>query len=289
MREAQAGAGERTAVDELLEAGGLEIHFQPIVDLRDGLVVGAEALARLPAAPGHRDWFALAAAAGATPQLEIALVELAIAQSRRLPRGAYLSVNVSPDVMCMPRFRRLVRGVRDRPVLVEITEHGSASDVAGLKLAREELGRAGVRVAIDDAGAGYSGLQRIADLEPDVIKLDASLAQGIDCAPVRQALVAALVDAAGRLGADVVVEGVERPEQLEALRTLDVRYGQGYLLGRPGPLPIPAWMPLVVHRAAVGERFPFAAPRPKGSRRRVRRVERAAPGVPDPLVRPASA
>jgi EAL domain-containing protein (putative c-di-GMP-specific phosphodiesterase class I) len=252
-------------------------------------VVGAEALARLPEAPGHRDWFALAAAAGATPRLEIALVELAIAQSRGLPRGAYLSVNVSPDVLCMPRFRRLVCGVQERPVVVEVTEHGSASDLAGLKLAREELRRAGVRVAIDDAGAGYSGLQRIADVEPDVIKLDASLAQGIDVAPVRQALVSALVDAGACLGADVVVEGIERPEQLEALRALNVRYGQGYLLGRPGPLPLASWMSLVVHRAAAGAPFPFAAPAGTPARRTRRPARPVIAVVRDPFAGPLSA
>jgi EAL domain-containing protein (putative c-di-GMP-specific phosphodiesterase class I) len=262
-------AASRSAIEALLSAGAPLVHFQPIVDLADGLVVGAEALARLPTAPDGRTWFDHAAVGGAIPVLELALAEQALAHSARLPRGVYLSVNASPDVVCMPRFRRMVRAVHDRPVVVEVTEHGSATDPIALRLAREELRAAGVRIAVDDTGAGYSGLQRIAELEPDVIKLDASLAEGIDHAPVRRALVAALVGAARTLRADVVVEGIEHPEQLEALRTLNVRYGQGFLLGRPQALPLASWMPLAGHRAAVGEPLPVPGP-PPGRRHRSR-------------------
>jgi EAL domain-containing protein (putative c-di-GMP-specific phosphodiesterase class I) len=93
-----------------------------------------------------------------------------------------------------------------------------------------------VRIAVDDAGAGYAGLQHILSLRPDVIKLDLQLTRNVDSDPARRALSACLVKFADEIGAEVVAEGIETPAELDTLRTLGIRWGQGFYLGRPAPL-----------------------------------------------------
>ncbi len=92
---------------------------------------------------------------------------------------------------------------------------------------------------VDDAGAGFASLKHIVDLKPDVIKLDLSLVRDIDTDPLRRALAASLLAFADEIGAGIIAEGVETYGELEALRSLGVKHGQGYLLARPGTGPIP--------------------------------------------------
>jgi EAL domain-containing protein (putative c-di-GMP-specific phosphodiesterase class I) len=94
-----------------------------------------------------------------------------------------------------------------------------------------------MRLAIDDTGAGFASLRHILNLEPDIIKLDISLTRGVDVDRARRALAAALIAFAANTGASIVAEGVETASELSVLRDLGVGFGQGYLLGRPGPLP----------------------------------------------------
>ena len=91
----------------------------------------------------------------------------------------------------------------------------------------------GVRLAIDDTGAGFASLAHILKLAPDLIKLDRELTSGIDRDPVRCAPGAALVSFASRIGAEIIAEGIETASELEVLRGLGIRYGQGFLLCRP--------------------------------------------------------
>ena len=94
----------------------------------------------------------------------------------------------------------------------------------------------GVRLAIDDAGAGFSSFRHIVHLKPDIIKLDISLTRDIDVDLHRQSLASTLVDFATRTGTTIVAEGIETGPQLNALRAIGVPTGQGFHLGRPGPL-----------------------------------------------------
>jgi len=94
----------------------------------------------------------------------------------------------------------------------------------------------GLRLAVDDAGAGYASFRHILQLKPDIIKLDRSLISGLNANRDQLALAAALVSFAEKTGIKVVAEGVETPEELKALQTLNVNKAQGYLLGRPTPL-----------------------------------------------------
>jgi EAL domain-containing protein (putative c-di-GMP-specific phosphodiesterase class I) len=128
-------------------------------------------------------------------------------------------------------------GLPEGRVVLEITEHAPVDDYDHLTAALERLRRAGVSVAVDDAGAGFASLQHILRLRPDVIKLDITLVRDINRDPVKRALASSLVTFAGDIGSQITAEGIETPEELAALVDLGVPWGQGYYLGRPGPLP----------------------------------------------------
>ncbi len=123
----------------------------------------------------------------------------------------------------------------DRLVL-EVTEHVRVEDYAALGSALRQLRLSGLRLAIDDAGAGFASLQHIVRLAPEGIKLDRTLTNHIEVDRARRALTSALISFASQTGATIVAEGIETRAEVEALRALGVAYGQGYFLGRPGPL-----------------------------------------------------
>jgi EAL domain-containing protein (putative c-di-GMP-specific phosphodiesterase class I) len=234
MRLSAIGA----AVDEVIEKRLLAIVHQPIVALQSGRAVGVEGLARFPDA-GQRSpdkWFADAEAVGRRFELEMLAIRQALASLRELPAYAYLSINAAPSTVMETAFIEAVRGLSRERLVIEVTEHHAIDDPAALAERLKELS-AYARIAIDDVGAGYSGLQQIVDLAPDIIKLDMSLTRRIDSDPVRHALGGALVDFARHIGSVVLAEGIERSGEHAALRKLGVSLGQGYLLGKPMPIP----------------------------------------------------
>ena len=123
-----------------------------------------------------------------------------------------------------------------RRIVVELTEYLKIDDYPQLRTALMSIRERGVRLALDDAGSGYAGLSLILKVAPDIIKLDMELIRGIDFDPVRRSLVAAVVSVSRELGATVIAEGIETKDELDTLRELGVGCGQGYFLGRPGPL-----------------------------------------------------
>lgn len=227
-------------VPEVLERRALAIVYQPVYRLDDGRLIAVEALARFPLEPARTPdlWFAAAARAGLAVELEVAAVEAAVAGVRDLPRHVALAVNTSPGTLASPRLHELL-GEAGRPVVLELTEHSAVPDYDALALQLAPLRAAGVKVAVDDAGAGFASLQHIVQLAPDIIKIDLVLTQGMDRSPVRRALGRALVDFGHRTGATVVVEGVETAADLLAWAALGADAAQGFLLGRPGELPPP--------------------------------------------------
>lgn len=223
---------------EVLERREIAIVYQPIVDLHHGAVLGYEALSRFPSpphAPPDR-WFADAAAVGRGVELEVLAAELALAPLWALPDDVYVALNVSPQVAGSPELRAALDGADLSRVVLEITEHDAVHDYGALKAALEGLRRRGVRIAIDDAGAGYASLRHVLELEPDLVKLDPSLTAGIERRPPLPQLRSALAGFATALDFDVVAEGLESQDDVEALRLLGVSQGQGYHLRRPGPL-----------------------------------------------------
>ncbi len=226
------------ALAAVMREADFTILFQPILDLDRMAMVGCEALCRFGPLPYRSPdkWFADAAAAGLAVELELLVIRAALAALPALPGGIYVSVNAAPDTVTSGRLAEALDGTRlDRTVL-ELTEHAVVPDYAALSAALAPLRAAGMRVAADDAGAGYSGLQHLIQLAPDMIKMDMSLTRGLDADPARRALACAMTYYAKETGALLVAEGIETPAELAALRALGVHRGQGYLLGRPAPL-----------------------------------------------------
>lgn len=214
--------------------------YQPVVDVARRQVVGYEALARFQAEPerGPDEWFSEAHAIEMGHWLEVLAIEKAMEGLARIPDGQYLALNVSPQTIMSGALEKALQGAPLARLLLEVTEHSSIGDYGLLSEALALLRRDGLRLAVDDAGSGYASFRHILKLKPDIIKLDQSLIRGIDHDPGSRALAAALITFARETGSCVVAEGVETEDELATLRTLGVSIAQGYLLGRPGPLPV---------------------------------------------------
>lgn len=234
-REELAQAARRatlTRLDRVYDAGGPSCVYQPVVRLDTGAVVGFEALSRFPEG-GPDEWFRAAAAAGVGPDLELRAVASGV---RVLPDlEGFLAVNLSANAVRDPR---LLHGLHRLPLerlVIELTEHEAVDDYLALAKVLEPLRARGLRVAIDDAGAGFASMRHILALRPDLIKLDMSIVRGVETDPTRHALVAALLAFATQTGATMVAEGIETLDELSCLRSLGVPLGQGYYLARPAP------------------------------------------------------
>ncbi len=231
-------AARRARVTSVLQRREVDVHVQPVVDMRTGAVVAHEALSRFPGAvEGPATLFADAAAVGLGVQLELLAARATLDVAGRLPRGLPLAVNLSPQALLSGEVGDvLLDGARDTALTVGITEHDPIEDYGPVLAALEPLRAAGVRLSVDDAGAGYASLRHILRLQPDTIKLDIALVSGVDADPARQAMTAAMVAFAAETGATLVAEGVETTGERDALLTRGVRLGQGHLFGRPVPV-----------------------------------------------------
>lgn len=236
-------------IREVLDGGivgnpRLAMVFQPVVDLRTGRIVGAEALARFKSEKNepYRTpdlWFEDARRAKRGVELELLAIEIALSRLDEMPANTYLALNVSPETIVSADLQRIIGRVPGERIVVELTEHARVDDYAGVQAAVAWLRARGARLAVDDAGAGFASFQHILRLQPDVIKLDRSLTSGVDGNPVRHALASAMVSFAASLGAKICAEGIETLGEIVALQRLGIIYGQGYFLGKPCPLPMP--------------------------------------------------
>jgi EAL domain-containing protein (putative c-di-GMP-specific phosphodiesterase class I)/AmiR/NasT family two-component response regulator len=223
-------------IERAIEERSFEIAFQPFIDLRTERTAGAEALARFSSEPYRSPdlWFEEAWALGLGMELELAAVSAALDTARPFPSDAFLAVNVAPQTVTSARFSQLlVAAGWAESLVVELTEHAVVEDYDLLNRSLGPLRRSGVRVAVDDAGAGYASLRHVLHVKPDFIKLDISLIAGIDEDRDKLALAKSITGFAAESGTRVIAEGIEEPAQLERVRDLGVQYGQGYLLGRP--------------------------------------------------------
>jgi EAL domain-containing protein (putative c-di-GMP-specific phosphodiesterase class I) len=236
-----------TRIDRVLQTRCFHPVFQPIFSLQDGRLIAVEALTRFDTSRQRPPnvWFDEAASVGRGTELEILATEAALVGSEPLPEGIALTVNCSPEVLCDPAFLALIERHPGRRLIVEVTEHAVVHDYTTLVDATAELKARGVLIAVDDAGAGFSSLQHIVRLAPDIIKLDISLTQHLRDDPVRRALADCLVRFAHETGWQLIAEGIEHPSDLHTWRELGAHAAQGYLLGRPGPLPVPTSSPAI--------------------------------------------
>lgn len=225
-------------IHDVIDHRRLDMVCQPIVELESSIPIGYEALARFhspPEQPPDR-WFAQAASVSLGIELELAAATAALTLTARLPGETFLAINVSPDAL--PTCASLLRhAAASHRLVVEITEHAAVEDYAPLGATLDNLRLSGVRLAVDDAGAGFASLRHTLQLAPQFIKLDVSLTRSIDTDPRRQALARGMVTFADESHAEIIAEGIEAVGELDALRHLGVRFGQGYLLGVPRLLP----------------------------------------------------
>jgi EAL domain-containing protein (putative c-di-GMP-specific phosphodiesterase class I) len=226
-------------IDAVLSGGLLTMVFQPIVDLVSGTVVGVEALARFATEPARppNEWFDDAARVNRGAELELAAIAAAFEQIGDVPLDAFTSVNVSPATVMTPELGRLLDRIPADRVVLELTEHTRVQDYEPLTAELGQLRRRGVRVAVDDTGSGYAGLRHLLRVRPDIIKLDIALTCGVDADPARRALAVGLTRFAREIDAVVIAEGIENEHELETLTALEIDWGQGYHLARPGGLP----------------------------------------------------
>ncbi|WP_232291976.1 EAL domain-containing protein [Frankia sp. QA3] len=229
-------------VSDLIDSGGPQIIFQPIFRLEDQHIIGVEALSRFPdLVGGAQRWYADAATVGLSTELERLAIERALAVLPVLPPDLTLAVNASPSTIAAGLLDLLPASVAGR-LVVEITEHEHIGTDRHLLLAVEVLRSRGVRIAIDDIGTGYAGLEQLLHLRPDIIKLDGVITRGIDTDAARRAIASGLVEVASEIGGTVVAEGIETPAELATAMGAGIPYGQGYLLGQPSPPSEAAWL-----------------------------------------------
>jgi EAL domain-containing protein (putative c-di-GMP-specific phosphodiesterase class I) len=209
--------------------------YQPIVDLSTGEVRGYEALARF--GPGLRSptpFFEAADVLQQRSRLEAVLVAEALSARPSAPAGRYLSLNVTPALLTQgPVWSVLHDAGSLDGVVIELTEHLPMGNLPRLRRRLDALRERGARVALDDVGAGWSGLQQVAELRPDIVKIDRSLVHGLQHDEARQAVVELLCTLTDRLGGELVAEGIEVAEELHCVLQSGVRLGQGWFLGRP--------------------------------------------------------
>jgi EAL domain-containing protein (putative c-di-GMP-specific phosphodiesterase class I) len=217
----------------------IDVHFQPIVDLRRGVVAGFEVLARFRSDPYLTPdrWFAAAARHGRLAELEAATLTRALDARDQLPSNCFLSLNIGPGALLDDRVLGTLRAAGSLGgVVVEITEQAAVDDYDVLGRRIDVLREQGAHLAVDDAGAGYASLRHIAALRPDFIKVDRALVCDVDRDPAKAAVVEALGTFGSRIDAWVIAEGIERAGELARLMQLEVPLGQGYLLARPRPV-----------------------------------------------------
>ncbi|MDQ2676964.1 MAG: EAL domain-containing protein, partial [Actinomycetota bacterium] len=226
---------QRTEIEQILADPQGCIHqvFQPIVDLRSGMVAAYEALSRfMDASRPPNAWFAQAHRCGLGIELELAAAKAQLEMPGR-PHDVRLSINLSPSALQSNEIDSLLREHDLTKVTLELTEDELIAEGSALEDRLDELRSRGAQLAVDDLGAGYAGLRQVMRLQPDVLKLDQSLVADVSTDPAKAPMIDALVRYARRIGAVVCAEGIETMADLETLADLDVTLGQGYALARP--------------------------------------------------------
>lgn len=227
----------RARIERVLAGQVLSMVYQPIVDIGRKRITGYEALARFEeesSAAAPDQWFRDAHLNGLGVELELHAIETALRILPRLDKTLDIAVNASPETILDPRLATLFeRTASTDRVVLEITEHAAVERYEAIAQCLKPYRERGLKIAVDDAGAGYASFRHILNLDPDRIKLDMSLTRDIDADPARRALAAALIHFSAETGSTLVAEGVETAAELTTLRELGVGTAQGYFLGRP--------------------------------------------------------
>lgn len=220
--------------------------YEPIVEVESRTVFGYEALAR--GREGSRFHSPLALFGEAEEhelvfELDGICRESGLTGAKDFPAGTKLFLNIRPTTIHDPNFQadRLIETLKasqltPSDVVFEISEQESIASYGAFREMRDFYRGLGFQFALDDTGAGYAGLEELIEVEPDYIKIDRAMVSGVDTDPARESVLEALLTVADKMGAQVIGEGLDTLEELEVLGRLGIRFGQGWLFGRPTPL-----------------------------------------------------
>lgn len=224
-------------ISDLITTDGIETFFQPIVSLSNGRTLAVEALSRFtksaPQSPAW--WFEQANNADLELDLELAAIKKAISYLPMLPDDIYMTLNASSETLTSRLLHDMIAHVPPSRLVLELTEHQKIKDFKALQDTIEIYADRGIGIAIDDLGAGYSGLNTVLRLNAHVLKLDRELVSNVHLDQAKQSLTKAMVHFANETNSFLIAEGVELIEEDNMLRQLGVRLGQGFLYGRPAP------------------------------------------------------
>jgi len=235
LLEQSARGARRRTMERVIAERRFRPVYQPIVDLRTASIQGYEALTRFESGDPPNEVLREAWDVGLGMELELATLRAAVEEARILPHGAWLALNVSPLLLVKAvDLGVLVQADPTRPIVLEVTEHDHVADYEALREAVRSMG-AGLRLAVDDAGAGAANFGHIVELRADFVKLDISVIRGIDTDIGRQALVVGMRHFARAAGCRLIAEGVETAAEATAAAALGTELGQGYLFGTPAP------------------------------------------------------
>ena len=228
----------RLRVEQAIDRNEFNMLLQPIWKFGVSHPCGFEALTRFSPLPYRAPdvWFKEAAQVDEGVRLELAALAAALTLLAQLPGHIYLSVNASPATILDPDLPRLLALYPLERIVLEVTEHAAIDDYPAIAATLAPLRAAGLRLAVDDAGAGYASFQHILRLTPDIIKLDMALTRGVDTDLPRRSLASAMILFASETQCIVVAEGIETESEWQALRLIGIDHGQGFFLGRPGDL-----------------------------------------------------
>ena len=238
----------RNRIEAILSDRMLMTAFQPIRRLPEGPVIGVEALTRFVSDDGASadHWFNEAESVGLGTDLELAALHRALSAAQAVPDHMFIALNLTPATCADPRITGLLEHSQlamDR-IVIDLNGPIPLDQYPALTAAIAPLRRRGLRIAVNGAEAGFTSMDQVLELHPDIIKLDRSFIAGIESSPGQRLRAAAMGELARYIDAALGAQGVETPEELEAVTELGVAAAQGYLLGRPSvhPLDWNAWI-----------------------------------------------
>ncbi|UXA18812.1 EAL domain-containing protein [Mycobacterium sp. SMC-4] len=235
-RAADPTVEQRKAIRRVVAEEDFEVVFQAIHDAGTGKVVGVEALSRFPCEPFQPDaFFRQAALLGLDVELETAIVRRVLSLIPQLPEDVFVAMNISPTAALAMPWPELLAGVDASRIVLEITEHDAVPNYAALEEVLQPCRAKGMRLAVDDVGAGFASFSHVLELAPELVKIDQSITRHIDADDARRRLAQAIAEFAGQIGATVIAEGVETQGELDAVAAAGITQAQGFYLGRPQP------------------------------------------------------
>lgn len=236
-----------TTLREIIDEKLLQPVFQPIFDLTVPEVTGYEALIRGPKDSifyNPKNLFNEAKSRDLIVSLEYLCIELACREFKEKKIQGKLFVNISPMSLIKGNAEKhiveILQGelnIDREKVVIELSEQYPVDDYALISNGIRYLRDSGYELAIDDLGAGYSGLRVWSEFSPEYVKIDRHFIDGINLDPIKYEFVRSIQEISRSLGCKVIAEGIETEEELKSIRALGITHGQGFLLGKPGLMP----------------------------------------------------